>query len=71
MTDLSTVEYEALGAVARITLNRPEVLNAFNEALASDLSLMPKRFAWDAPPPVLPDEEGRYAVPVPGVTRAY
>ncbi len=37
MTDRSTVEYEVLGAVARITLNRPEVLNAFNEALASDL----------------------------------
>ena len=42
----------------------------WDEALASDLSLMPTRFAWDAPPPVLPDADGRYAVPVPGMTRA-
>ena len=41
----------------------------WDEALASDLSLMPKRFAWDAPPPVVPDEHGYYEVPVPGVTR--
>jgi len=39
-------------------------------ALNSDLSLMPERFAWDAEPPVLPDEHGRYPIPRPGVTRA-
>ncbi|MGI9626434.1 MAG: Gfo/Idh/MocA family protein, partial [Longimicrobiales bacterium] len=27
----------------------------WDEAIASDLSLMPSRYAWDAPPPVLPD----------------
>jgi myo-inositol 2-dehydrogenase / D-chiro-inositol 1-dehydrogenase len=43
----------------------------WDEALTSDLSLLPARFAWDADPPVLPDERGRYAVPIPGVTRAY
>jgi predicted dehydrogenase len=43
----------------------------WDEALASDLSLMPATFAWDAPPPVLPDPEGRYPIPTPGVTRAY
>ena len=41
----------------------------WDEAMASDLSLMPERYAWDAPPPVLPDSEGRYAIPVPGHTR--
>ena len=41
----------------------------WDDALASDLSLMPDRFAWDAPPPVLPDERGRYPVPIPGVTK--
>ena len=43
----------------------------WDEALASDLSLMPERYAWDASPQSLPDAEGRYAIPVPGVTRAY
>ncbi len=41
----------------------------WDEALASDLNLMPERFEWDAPPPVLPDGRGRYPVPTPGVTR--
>jgi myo-inositol 2-dehydrogenase/D-chiro-inositol 1-dehydrogenase len=42
----------------------------WEEALASDLSLQPARYAWDAPPPVLPDDHGRYPIPVPGVTQA-
>ncbi len=41
----------------------------WDEALASERSLMPERFAFDAPPPVLPDADGRYAVPIPGVTQ--
>ena len=40
----------------------------WDEAINSDVSLMPERFAWDAPPPVLPDEHGRYPIPTPGVT---
>ena len=42
----------------------------WDDALGSELSLMPARFAWDADPPVLPDENGLYPVPTPGVTRA-
>lgn len=38
-------------------------------ALASDLSLSPERYAWDAPPPVLPGENGYYPVAIPGETR--
>ena len=41
----------------------------WEEAIASDLSLMPERYAWDASPPVLPDAHGRYAIPIPGSTR--
>jgi len=43
----------------------------WEEALASDLSLQPARYAFDADPPVLPDAHGRYAIPTPGVTRAF
>jgi predicted dehydrogenase len=42
----------------------------WDEAINSNLSLMPKRLAWDAPPPVLPDDHGRYPIPTPGITRA-
>jgi hypothetical protein len=43
----------------------------WDEALASKLDLQPRRLAFDAEPPVLPDADGRYAVPVPGVTQAW
>jgi len=43
----------------------------WEEALHSELSVMPAVYAWDAPPPALPDAHGRYAIPVPGVTQAF
>jgi len=42
----------------------------WEEAMASDLALVPERYAWDANPPTLPDADGRYPIPVPGTTRA-
>ncbi|QHT70106.1 Gfo/Idh/MocA family oxidoreductase [Rhodocytophaga rosea] len=41
----------------------------WDEAMASNLSLMPERFAFDAQPPVLPDKDGFYPIPVPGKTK--
>lgn len=41
----------------------------WDDAINSDLSLMPKKFAWDANPPVMPDKDGRYPIPTPGKTR--
>lgn len=38
----------------------------WEEAINSDLNVGPERLAWDAEPPVLPDADGRYPVPVPG-----
>jgi hypothetical protein len=32
----------------------------------SEISLMPQTFAWDAPTPVKPDENGFYPIPTPG-----
>ena len=41
----------------------------FDEALASEIRLAPKAYSWNAAPPSLPDAEGRYEIPVPGVTQ--
>ncbi|MBB1283754.1 Gfo/Idh/MocA family oxidoreductase [Flavisolibacter sp. BT320] len=41
----------------------------WDKALNSGISLQPAVYAWDAPPPVLPNEEGYYPVAVPGVTK--
>lgn len=39
------------------------------DALASNLSLMPKEFSWDAAPPTLPNADGYYPIATPGVTK--
>ena len=38
----------------------------WDQALNSDISLMPKDFAWDAAPPTLPNENGEYPIAIPG-----
>ena len=40
----------------------------WEEAFNSQQRSVPKRLAMDAPPPVLPDANGRYPIPAPGVT---
>jgi len=40
----------------------------WDEAIASEISIMPETCAWDAAPPVVPNAEGHYPIPVPGVT---
>ncbi len=42
---------------------------SMEDALASNLSLMPKTFSWDAEPPVLPGPDGSYPIATPGVTK--
>lgn len=41
----------------------------WDKALNSGISLQPREYAWNAAPPVLPDENGLYPVAVPGVTK--
>jgi predicted dehydrogenase len=41
----------------------------WDKALNSGISLMPKAYAWDAQPPVLPNADGFYPVAIPGVTK--
>jgi predicted dehydrogenase len=46
-------------------------LITWDEAIASEVTLAPKRYALDADPPTLPDAQGNYTTAKPGVTRAY
>lgn len=43
----------------------------WDQALNSGLNLQPKAYDWNALPPVVPNEEGYYAVAVPGVTKFF
>ena len=41
----------------------------WEQALNSPLSMVPEQLTWDSTPPVLPDDQGRYRIPVPGITK--
>ena len=38
------------------------------EALNAEYQLMPETLTWDSTPPTLPNAEGRYSIPTPGIT---
>ncbi len=41
----------------------------WDQAINSKETLAPERYAWDAEPPVKPNEDGTYPAPIPGVTK--
>jgi len=41
----------------------------WDEAINSEMDLSPARYDFASDPPVMPDSEGRYPVPVPGETK--
>ena len=43
----------------------------WDEAVANGPSEMPERYAFDADPPAMPDADGNYPMPVPGVYKPY
>lgn len=46
-------------------------LITWEDAIRSELKLAPQRYAMDADPPTLPDDQGNYTVAKPGVTQAF
>ena len=58
--------------LGRMAVHSGQVIK-WDEALNSEVRLIPtdQTWAWDAPPPVLPDENGNYPIPVPGVTKVF
>ena len=43
----------------------------WEQALNSDVALVPERYAFDAEPPTMPNADGRYPIPQPGVTKVF
>jgi hypothetical protein len=66
------VEYAALSTMTAI-LGRMATYSGkvvtWDEAFNSNIALTTDAESWDAAAPVSPDEEGRYAVAIPGKTR--
>ena len=43
----------------------------WDQALGSELALVPKGYTWDSEPPTLPDKDLRYQIPMPGQSQAF
>ena len=43
----------------------------WDQALNSELALVPNAYSWDGKPPSLPDSNGRYAIPQPGKCKPF
>ncbi len=54
--------------LGRMATYSGKVVN-WDEAINSEISLLPKDFSFDATPPVLPGPDGMYPCAVPGVTK--
>jgi len=54
--------------MGRMATYSGQVIN-WDEALESDLVLVPEDLTWDSTPPTTPDENGNYPIPTPGKTR--
>lgn len=55
------------GVIGRLASYSGKVIT-WEEALKSEIDLMPERFAWDALPKVLPNADGYYPYAIPGQT---
>jgi predicted dehydrogenase len=58
------------GVLGRMATYSGQEVN-WDDAVAKGPSEMPKRFAFDADPPAMPDKDGNYPMPVPGVYKPY
>jgi predicted dehydrogenase len=56
--------------IGRMATYSGEVIE-WDKTLNSGISIQPARYAWDAPPPVLPDSNGHYPIATPGVTKYF
>jgi hypothetical protein len=43
----------------------------WDKLLSSGISVMPNTFDWNAMPPSMPDEDGKYPIPTPGKTKYF
>jgi hypothetical protein len=41
-------------------------VHSLDKAVNSKEDLSPSAYTWDAQPPILPDEDGNYAIAIPG-----
>lgn len=69
ISDAENGAYSTLTAImGRMATYSGQVIT-WEDALNSEMSLVPENLTWDSQAPVLPDENGLYPIPVPGKTK--
>jgi len=69
ITDAENGAYSTMTAImGRMATYSGQVIT-WEDALKSEMSLVPENLTWDSEAPVLPDENGLYPIPVPGKTK--
>jgi myo-inositol 2-dehydrogenase / D-chiro-inositol 1-dehydrogenase len=58
------------GVLGRMATYSGQEVN-WDEAVKKGPNEMPKKFAFDADPPAMPDKDGNYPMPIPGVYKPY
>ncbi len=58
------------GVLGRMATYSGQVVK-WDDAVAKGPNEMPERYAFDADPPAMPDAEGNYPMPIPGVYKPY
>ncbi|SKA16747.1 Predicted dehydrogenase [Chitinophaga eiseniae] len=56
--------------IGRLATYSGQIIN-WDTALNSGLNLQPQKYAFDAPPPIVPDASGNYAYAKPGTTKYF
>jgi len=71
---INNVEYAAKSTMTalmgRMATYSGQIIH-WDEALNNGRNLMPEEFGWELAPPVVPDGNGQYPVPVPGQTEVF
>ena len=60
MTEYQTIKFEQAGAIARITLNRPDAANGMNDTMTRELADAPRRCDTEATKVVVLTGSGRF-----------
>lgn len=54
--------------MGRMAMHSGQVMK-LEEVIKSERSILPEEFTWDAAMPDMPDANGNYAIPIPGVAQ--
>jgi len=69
LADAENAAYTTLTAImGRMATYSGQVIT-WEQALNSEMSIVPDHVDWDTEPPVKPDENGLYPIPIPGKTK--